>query len=104
MLASSYLPRNILNTNVVYMGKCGQSITCSSLPVLEGRAQRRIVIDDEDQGLGVRHPPSSLPRGTVNCKTAPWGTFAVAHSRPPCAAIIERLIASPRPNPCGLVV
>jgi hypothetical protein len=34
--------------------------------VLEGRAQRRIVIDDEDQGLGVCHAPSSLPRGTVN--------------------------------------
>ena len=34
--------------------------------VLEGRAQRRLVIDDEDEGLGVRHPPSSLPRGTVN--------------------------------------
>ena len=29
------------------------------------------VIDDEDEGLGVRHAPSSLPRGTVNCKTAP---------------------------------
>ena len=72
--------------------------------VLEGRAQRRIVIDDEDQGLGVRHPPSSFPRGTVNCMTAPRGTLALAHSRPPCAAIIERLIASPRPSPCGLVV
>src|SRR5258706_4211989 len=31
---------------------------------LEGRAQRRIVIDDEDQGLSVHHPPSSFPRGT----------------------------------------
>ncbi len=71
---------------------------------LEGRAQRRIVIDDEDQGLSVHHPPSSFPRGTVNCMTAPRGTLAVAHSRPPCASIIRRLIASPRPRPCGLVV
>src|SRR5262249_60531978 len=72
--------------------------------VLEGRAQRRIVLDDEHQGLGVRHAPSSLPRGSVNCTTAPWGTLAVAHSRPPCASIIRRLIANPSPSPCGLVV
>jgi hypothetical protein len=32
MLASAYLPRNTLNINVVYTGKCGQSITCLSLP------------------------------------------------------------------------
>src|SRR5262245_35523243 len=49
------------------------------------------------------HAPS-LPSGTVNCKTVPWGTLAVAHSRPPCASIIRRLIASPSPSPCGLVV
>jgi hypothetical protein len=104
MLASAYLPRNTLNTNVVYTGKCGQSITCLSLPVLEGRAQRRIVIDHEDQGLGVHHVTPSFPLGTVNCTTAPRGTLAVAHSRPPCASIIERLIASPRPRPWGLVV
>src|SRR6516165_7512528 len=34
--------------------------------VLEGRAQRRIVLDDEHQGLGARHAPSSLPIGSVN--------------------------------------
>jgi hypothetical protein len=72
--------------------------------VREGLAQRRIIIDDADQGLGLHHAPSSLPIGTVNCTTAPWGTLAVAHSRPPCASIIRRLIASPRPRPCGLVV
>src|SRR5262249_48660960 len=61
--------------------------------VLEGHAQPRIVLDDEHQCLGVRHAPSSLPLGSVNCTTAPWGTFAVAHSRPPWASIIRRLIA-----------
>src|SRR5215831_12946786 len=51
-----------------------------------------------------RSCPPSLPSGTVNCKTVPWSTLAVAHSRPPCASIIRRLIASPSPSPCGLVV
>jgi hypothetical protein len=68
------------------------------------RYTTRIVIDDDDHGLGVHHGTPSFPLGTVNCTTAPRGTFAVAHSRPPCASIIRRLIASPRPSPCGLVV
>src|SRR4029450_11292862 len=104
MLASAYLPRNTLNTNVVYTGKCGQSITCLSLPVLEGHAQRRIVIDHEGQRPRPPRAPPSSPLGTVNSTTAPWGTLAVAHTRPPCASIIERLIASPSPSPSGLVV
>ena len=63
-----------------------------------------LVLDVRLPGLSVHHPPSSCPRGTVNCMTAPRGTLAVAHSRPPCASIIRRLIANPRPRPCGLVV
>ena len=35
---------------------------------------------------------------------APRGALAVAHSRPPCASMILRLIANPRPSPCALVV
>jgi hypothetical protein len=35
---------------------------------------------------------------------APWGTFAVAHSRPPWASMIERQIESPIPMPLDLVV
>src|SRR5262249_58599015 len=54
--------------------------------VLEGRAQPRIVIDDKDQGLSVHQTTSSFPLGTLNCTTPPWGTLAVAHSRPPCAS------------------
>src|SRR6202795_140375 len=46
----------------------------------------------------------SLWRGRLNRKTAPWGTFAVAHIRPPCASMIERQIDSPMPLPLDLVV
>jgi hypothetical protein len=42
--------------------------------------------------------------GTVNSKTAPRGSFAVAHNRPPCLSMIERQIDSPSPKPSGLVV
>jgi hypothetical protein len=42
--------------------------------------------------------------GKVNWKTAPRGTFALAHDRPPCATMIERHIDGPAPKPPGLVV
>ena len=42
--------------------------------------------------------------GTVNWKTAPRGSFALAHNRPSCASMIERQIDSPIPIPVGLVV
>jgi choline dehydrogenase-like flavoprotein len=42
--------------------------------------------------------------GRLNSKIAPRGTFAFAHSRPPCASMIERQIASPMPMPPDLVV
>src|SRR5216684_4075630 len=42
--------------------------------------------------------------GRLNRKVAPWGMFAVAHIRPPCASMIERQIDSPMPMPPGLVV
>ena len=35
---------------------------------------------------------------------APWGTSAVAHSRPPWVSMIERQIESPIPMPLDLVV
>src|SRR5262249_28485911 len=49
-------------------------------------------------------PAASVAIGNVNWKTAPRGSLAVPHSRPPCASTIERLIARPMPMPCGLVV
>ena len=52
--------------------------------VLEGLAHRRIIIDDEYQGLGVHHATPSLPIGTVNCTTAPCGTL---RGRPQPAAV-----------------
>ena len=42
--------------------------------------------------------------GKMNWKVAPRSAFGVAHSRPPCASKIERLIAKPMPMPQGLVV
>ena len=52
---------------------------------------------------GVGHGMRSPSLGSVNSKTVPWGWFGVARSRPPWAAIIERLIANPMPMPSGLV-
>ena len=42
--------------------------------------------------------------GKANVKTAPCGALALAQSRPPWAWMIDRLMASPMPKPCGLVV
>src|ERR1700720_210012 len=42
--------------------------------------------------------------GRVNRRTAPLGTLVVAHTRPPCASIIERQTHSPMPMPPGFVV
>jgi hypothetical protein len=40
----------------------------------------------------------------VKWNTAPSGSFASAHNRPPCPSTIERQIESPNPIPLGLVV
>lgn len=58
-----------------------------------------IIIDNRHQSVWLRHATLSPPIGNVNWKTAPHGAFAVAHSRPPWASIIERLIDSPMPKP-----
>jgi hypothetical protein len=52
---------------------------------------------------GYELPPSARS-GSANAKTAPRGMLALAQSRPPCASMIDRLMASPMPKPCGLVV
>src|SRR6185369_3948976 len=41
------------------------------------------------------HDPS--PEGSMNWKTAPGATVALAHNRPPCASMIERQIDNPIP-------
>jgi hypothetical protein len=50
--------------------------------------------------------PHALPdwTGTVNRKMAPRGSLVFAHSRPPCASMIERQMERPSPKPSGLVV
>jgi len=42
--------------------------------------------------------------GRLKKKIAPRGEFSLAHSLPPWASMIERLIASPMPIPSDLVV
>src|SRR4051794_32355813 len=49
-------------------------------------------------------PDRSASAGRVKRKTAPRGSFAPAHNRPPCASTIERRIDRPSPNLPGLVV
>ena len=57
---------------------------------MPGRSGRRHAMDGET--------------GREKLKVAPRGSFDVAHSRPPCASMIERLIDSPIPVPSGFVV
>ena len=59
---------------------------------LERTAHGRIVVDDEHDGLVLAHDTVSCVTGKENRKTAPCGSFGAAHSRPPCASTIERLI------------
>jgi hypothetical protein len=40
----------------------------------------------------------------VNRNSAPRDAFPSAHSRPPCASMIDRQIDSPIPTPLGFVV
>jgi len=67
--------------------------------------------------LGVTRPgdgsgqrPAELERcsdvrmGKVNWNVAPRGCPPVAHSRPPCAVTMDRLMLSPIPVPSALVV
>ena len=49
-------------------------------------------------------PTPLSPVGKLNWKTAPWGTLAVAHSRPRWASMIVRLIVRPIPIPLDFVV
>src|ERR1700745_2348387 len=52
----------------------------------------------------VCHPFVSALAGKVKQKLAPRGELLAAHRRPPCDSIMERLMRSPMPVPCGLVV
>ena len=62
------------------------------------------VVDDEDGWPILAHESASSGTGSENRKTAPWGAFGLAHSRPPWASTIDRLIDKPMPMPSAFVV
>src|SRR5208337_4425586 len=54
-------------------------------------AKKVILLNAERGGVCVGHDVASSSTGSVNRKTAPWGWFGVAPSRPPWASTMERL-------------
>src|SRR5216684_3853860 len=66
---------------------------------------RKAHIHNEDRGgvCGV-HSCASTLLGRAKRKLAPRGELLAAHKRPPCDSTIERLMESPIPVPCDLVV
>ena len=65
----------------------------------------RVHPDQTSRGReGTNHNVMSGWADTVNSKVAPWGTFALAHRRPPCASMIDRQIDRPIPKPPDFVV
>src|SRR6266545_6149257 len=50
------------------------------------------------------HSTPAPASGNVKPTRAPWRVAVLAHKEPPCASMIERLIASPTPIPSGFVV
>jgi hypothetical protein len=85
----------------------GHAIALASASICESRGCSGVAHDGGivDRGTvpGVEqvYDPGA---GSVNWKTAPHGSFALAHSRPSWASMIERQIESPSPRPLGLVV
>jgi len=72
----------------------------------KGNLQRhRVYPDQTSRGReGSNHDVMSGWADTVNSKVAPWGTFVLARSRPPCASMIDRQIDRPIPKPPDFVV
>src|SRR5262249_30033205 len=70
----------------------------------DGLAHRHVVVDDSDYGGFLVHASASALLGRVNWNSAPCGSAGEAHSRPPCASVMERQIVSPIPIPLALVV
>ena len=67
---------------------------------LDGGTHQVVVINDKHRGDGCgRHSWTSTLVGKVRLKLAPRGELSVAHKRPPCDSIMERLIRSPIPVP-----
>ena len=62
---------------------------------------RRVVIEDEDDRIAGGNEALT---GKTNWNVAPRPGLCDAHSRPPRASMIERLIPRPMPRPSDLVV
>src|SRR5262249_46627814 len=77
---------------------------------VHGLLQGGVVVDDEDGRLGGGHVPSgagpsaSASGSAKQIRVTSGETFRSAQRRPPCAAAIDRQIASPIPNPSVFVV
>src|SRR5207302_10458723 len=67
------------------------------------RADATEVLDDE-RPLAGAVTTRQRRVGKAKAKVAPCVVFGVAHSRPPCPSMMERLIDRPMPMPSGLVV
>src|SRR5215469_1292813 len=73
--------------------------------IVQGIPDRGIVVDHQNRGtLVFAHGCCPPANGSVKLSTAPYRAAASAHSRPPCASMMEVLIESPMPMPSGLVV
>jgi hypothetical protein len=68
-----------------------------------GRIFRNARSANTDERLKKTHDPTGTA-GRVNRNTAPRGSLASAHSRPPWALMMERQIDSPIPMPLDFVV
>src|ERR1700730_12195350 len=70
---------------------------------LDRAPHRRIVIDNEDYGLGLAHEAPAPSVGRMNSNTAPR-ELGTVRRRPPWDSIMDRLIDNPSPIPVCLVV
>jgi hypothetical protein len=78
----------------------GMDFTGDGTP--SGRASRPMVSNRSDTTLtqhedSLRGPPPAQA-GSSTCIVRPWSSLRVAQIRPPCASMIERLIARSMPG------
>ncbi len=80
-----------------------RSSTMMRLPLGSIRPRARGANSSLYQATARNYGTGSLT-GNETRNTVPWGAFAAAERRPPCASTIERLIDKPTPSPSALVV
>lgn len=74
---------------------------CGSCHVMAGIVQS---LAAPGRGCRLGYDPEGAAAGRVKENVAPGPSLGSAQSRPPWASMIERLIANPKPMPCGFVV